>query len=142
MRSVRVVLKLYEESNAFELFYPETVSDFAVLRSIIGGQGLHVDPIDLPPMTMDGPFLSFIGEQSKVRYAVTTSSFRRDDSPVNPEAIASHNKFSSLQSNALVLFVVGNRAFSEKYEAQGHADEQVDLHDDCPYCHRPYLCDE
>jgi len=142
MKSVRVVLNLYDRADAIELFQPDTVTDFALLRSIIGGQGLHMDPVDMPPMTMDGPFLSFIGDGSKIQYAVTTSSFRRDTTPVTPESIAAHNKHTSLQSNAVVLFVVGNRAFSEKYEAQAHADEKVDVNEDCPYCHRPYLADE
>lgn len=134
-------LDLYGKQVFFDLMVPDTVSDFAVLRSIVAG-ALHKDPVDLPALTMDGPFLGYLKDGSLVRLAVTTSSFQWDRTPVNPEAIAAHALKTSLQSNAVVLFVVDGRAFSNETEARIAVGLPLRDEDEaCGYCHRPFLDD-
>ena len=120
---------------------PDTVSDFAVLRNVIAGV-FHKDPVDLPALTMDGPLLGFLKNGSLIRLAVTTSSFQWDRTTVNPEAIEAHACKTSLQSNAVVLFVVDDRAFSNETEARLAVGLPLRAEDEaCGYCHRPFLDD-
>ena len=140
MRLATHELDLYGRKIAFDLLVPETVSEFAVIRNVVAGV-LHQDPVDLPALTMDGPFLGFLKNGSLVQMAMTTSSFQWDRTPVNPDVIAEHARHTSLQSNAVVLFVVEGQAFSNEFEARQAVGLPAKIEESCSYCHRPFLED-